>query len=101
MKLRIDSAAETDLREAAAWYERQRTGLGLELLAEVDSALQRIRRAPYQHSKLETMPHEDDVRRAILGRFPYAVVYEIAAEEIHVLAVAHTCRRPNYWLHRR
>lgn len=36
----------------------------------------------------------------MLKRFPYAVVYEIAGNEIHVVAIAHTARHPNYWLDR-
>jgi hypothetical protein len=36
-----------------------------------------------------------------LKRFPYYVAYELLAEEIVVLAVAHMKRRQKYWIKRR
>jgi hypothetical protein len=35
-------------------------------------------------------------RKRVLGRFPYVIFHVI--EAIVVLAVAHTKRRPGYWL---
>jgi hypothetical protein len=32
-----------------------------------------------------------------VNRFPYNVVYRIRDDDIYVVAVAHTSRRPNYW----
>ncbi len=100
MNVRIDPQAEAETREAAAWYEERRPGLGLEFLAAVDDGVQRIRAAPERYSRLETLPDEQAVHRLLLGRFPYAIVYEVAEDEIRILAVAHTRRRPNYWQHR-
>ena len=59
------------------------------------------KRKPERYPRLETLPDEETVHRLLLGRFPYAVVYEVAEDEIRILAVAHTRRRPNYWQHRR
>ncbi len=101
MKLQIDPEAAAETREAAAWYEKQTDGLGLEFLADVDDAIQRIRREPDRYARLETLPEEENVRRFLLKRFPYAVIYEVGAGEVHILAVAHTKRRPNYWRDRR
>jgi hypothetical protein len=41
-----------------------------------------------------------DVRRILLERFPYAVIVLCRPEETVVVAVAHTRRRPLYWLER-
>jgi toxin ParE1/3/4 len=101
MKLRIEAEAEAELRDAASWYESRRTGLGLEMLAEVDEGIERIRRTPFQFARLETNPDEQTVRRLLLRRFPFQLIYEVAKEEIQLLAVAHTRRRPGYWKHRR
>lgn len=101
MILHLDPEADAEIREAAAWYERQRTGLGREFLAAVDAAVQRIRQSPRRFPRLETLPEEENVRRLLLHRFPYGVVYEAAENDIRILAVAHTRRRPNYWKHRR
>jgi plasmid stabilization system protein ParE len=101
MKLSLDPQADAEIREAVAWYEAQRIGLGREFIAALDAAVQRIRRAPSQYSRLETLPEEENIRRLLLRRFPYAVIYEAADDEIKILAVAHNRRRPNYWLDRR
>ena len=41
----ITPAAEADLAEAKAWYERQQGGLGEDFLQCVEEALDRIRHA--------------------------------------------------------
>ncbi|MDQ3397417.1 MAG: type II toxin-antitoxin system RelE/ParE family toxin, partial [Deinococcota bacterium] len=37
------------------------------------------------------------VRRRLLHRFPYAVLYVLTGDLLLILAVAHTSRAPNYW----
>ncbi len=37
----------------------------------------------------------------LLSTFRYALIFELLADEILIVAVAHTSRRPNYWLNRR
>jgi plasmid stabilization system protein ParE len=100
MTLRIEAAAEAEAMEAAQWYERQRTGLGLEFLVAVDEAIQQIVRSPQRFPLLESLPDQSSVHRCLLARFPYAVIYDCSATEIRILAVAHTRRRPNYWENR-
>ena len=67
-RLRLNPEAEADLVEAFAWYEGQRPGLGSEFFAEVAQVLQRIEDTPLQHAVVQ-----EDTRRAIVRRFPYAV----------------------------
>ena len=45
-------------------------------------------------------PKRRGVRRYVMKRYPFVVVYRELAKEIRVLAVAATKRRPGYW-HRR
>jgi len=40
-------------------------------------------------------------RRALLHRFPYVVFFMIDEDRVVVWAVAHTKRRPGYWVARR
>jgi toxin ParE1/3/4 len=40
-------------------------------------------------------------RRFLFRRFPYSLVYEPETRSVHVLAVAHQSRRPNYWARRK
>jgi len=39
-------------------------------------------------------------RRMVLRRFPYLLFYEIRDDVVEFVAVAHTRRRPGYWLSR-
>jgi toxin ParE1/3/4 len=40
------------------------------------------------------------LRRALLSRFPYGVVFVELEDHIRVVAIAHAKRKPGYWLHR-
>ena len=51
---------------------------------------------------LYTNPHlgphfEGTFRRKLLRRFPFQLIYEVTAEEVLLVAVAHLRRRPGYW----
>jgi plasmid stabilization system protein ParE len=39
-------------------------------------------------------------RQLRVTRFPYNVVYRVRENDIYVVAVAHTSRRPGYWFER-
>lgn len=45
-ELIVAPEAEQDIAEAYGWYERQRFGLGEDLLSRVDACIQRILRNP-------------------------------------------------------
>jgi plasmid stabilization system protein ParE len=95
--LRILPEAEEELAEAAAWYESGRAGLGLELIALVDRALEEISDAP-----LTCALWRDDrpYRRKILTRFPYVIFFRVEGDAVVVVAIAHAKRRPGYWARR-
>jgi len=100
VKLRVLSAAEDELAEGAIWYEDRQAGLGDQLIEEYQDAIMRILAAPGSYARLETTRSRRNLRRCFLKRFPYYVGYELLADEVVVLAVAHTKRRPNYWIRR-
>lgn len=82
--------AERELEDAFWWYERQRSGLGLEFLLAFDAAVERLRRLPkgYELVALRT-------RKALLRRLPYLVLYATEAERLLVTAVFHGRRDPH------
>ena len=41
-----------------------------------------------------------EVRRYILHKFPYKILYSIESKHIFILAIAHQHRQPNYWIDR-
>jgi hypothetical protein len=67
-RLVVRSAAEADIA-AALWYEERATGLGTEFLRAVDVTLAEIRRLPERFPMVHLQ-----CRRALLRRFPYAVL---------------------------
>ncbi|MDB4980189.1 MAG: plasmid stabilization protein [Myxococcales bacterium] len=94
MIVRLGPAAEAELQEAMAWYDARREGLGLLLLLAVSATLERIGRAPRSFTPAGP---ERRYRRALVGRFPYQLIFELANDEVRVLAVAHLRRQPGYW----
>ena len=42
----------------------------------------------------------DSVRRRLLRRFPYALLYKIKPSGVRILAVMNLKRRPTYWVGR-
>ena len=89
--------AGQDLTEAVRWYERQRAGLGAEVLDAVSAAIDHLRRYPESASPRPSRPA---VRQMFVSRFPYRLVYQIRNHEVRIVAVAHTSRHPDYWRHR-
>lgn len=95
--LRLRPAARDDLDAAARWYEAQEIGLGRQFLTEVRLAFERIRSNPVAYPVAYR-----GTRRALIGRFPYGVIYLPVAEPgcIVVLAVLHCGRDPGVWRQR-
>lgn len=96
MKISLLPLAQAELDEAFSWYEEQAVGLGYEFLDEFDQSVRLIASFPEAFEQIE-----DDVRRCLVNRFPYGVIYGIDCEEIVVIAVAHLKREPNYWIDRK
>lgn len=94
LRLRIRPPAEADTAAAAEWYEAPREGLGAEFVAVVDAALTEIERAPRKHPLWRAGYPS---RRRSIRRFPYTIFCRLDADEIVVVAVAHSRRRPAHW----
>lgn len=96
----LSSEAVAELAEAASWYETRQSGLAIRFLQEIDQARYAIQSRPLSFPRLANTAGDLEIRRALLPRFPYAVVFLELPTEIRVLAVAHAKRRPDYWLNR-
>jgi hypothetical protein len=100
VRVRILAEAELEAREAARWYEERRQGLGNQLLDAIARGLEAVEEDPRRFAVLETIHSSREVRRYLVPRFPYTLIYEVRPDEVLVLAVAHVRRRPNYWKRR-
>ncbi|MDI6773545.1 MAG: type II toxin-antitoxin system RelE/ParE family toxin [bacterium] len=92
----IHPSAEAEINEAADFYDIESAGLGDVFLDEVEHAIRGIREFPDA-----APPLVGRVRKRVLAKFPYSLLYSITDDEIRVLAVAHHKRRPFYWRGRR
>jgi len=81
-----------ELDEAYSWYESQGLGLGDDFLEQVDEALDRICQMPGSYPAVYR-----DVRRAVIGRFPYIIYYRIVSSRVIVTAAFHGRRNPKAW----
>lgn len=88
----ITAAAEQELDEAVAWYRQQQAGLQEQFLREFLSTVARIQARPEIYRELRP-----GIRRGLMRRFPYSVIYEVSADTLLILAVAHQHRKPFYW----
>ncbi len=88
--------AEEELIHAIIYYEECSPGLGADFSIEVYSAIKQIIAHPEAWAVLE-----DEVRRSLLNRFPYGILYSIEENSIFILAVMHLHRDPDYWKHRK
>jgi plasmid stabilization system protein ParE len=95
--LRFDDDAVEEMEMAAEWYEARRQDLGIDFVTAVREALQRIADAPQTWPLVRDVPERLNVRRFLLRRFPYSVVFMELDAEIRVLAIAHTSREPGFW----
>jgi len=83
------------MAEGFDWYEDRRHGLGHEFLGEVKSVLKKIAENPLRHAVIY-----QNVRRALVRRFPYKVFYYVEAEQVEVIGVVHVRRHPRFWQRR-
>jgi plasmid stabilization system protein ParE len=88
--------AEDEFNSAIDYYENIEPGLGYDFAVEVYSAIQRAGAFPKAWVVIE-----DDIRRSLVRRFPYGVLYSEEQEGLFILAVMNLHRDPMYWKYRK
>lgn len=87
MRISWHPDAESELIEAARFYNERVPDLGGNFLDAVDEAVGQISRDPRQFPKVR-----DDIQRARVRRFPYCVYFRCLPEAIRILVVKHHSR---------
>lgn len=87
--------AELEFNEAIDYYEDVENGLGYDFSIEIANAVARIVAFPHAWSVID-----DDIRRALVRRFPYGVLYSEDQGTVYVVAIMHLHRNPEYWKQR-
>lgn len=92
MRVEFHPEAEEEFEEAIDFYEYRRVGLGFEFASEVYATLGRILSFPKAWPRIG-----GEVRRSLLQRFPYGILYSEEGDTLYVVAVMHLHRDPDYW----
>lgn len=86
------SLAERDLAVAALWYGDQQPALDEPFLSAVRHAATSAAESPHIYARVL-----NDLRRVLVHRFPYALIFRERPDEILVLACYHLHREPSVW----
>jgi plasmid stabilization system protein ParE len=84
--------ASDDVTSAYAWYEEREIGLGEEFLRSIAASIALVCRQPALYPVAL-----DNLRRAILRRFPYEIFYAVEDNVLAVYAVFHCSQDPERW----
>ncbi|WP_437994134.1 type II toxin-antitoxin system RelE/ParE family toxin [Sorangium sp. So ce145] len=88
----LATEAEREAREAFLWYAARDPRVADRFEAQVLTVFSRIAEAPEQGLEIEP-----GIRRMLLHRFPYGLLYAVEPDRLIVLAVMHLRRRPGNW----
>ena len=88
--------AQREVQEAYEYYLDRSAGAAGGFIRALDAGVAAILEAPHRWPKVSETHH----RYRLTRYHRYHLVYEVLADEIFIVAVAHTSRRPNYWSRR-
>lgn len=91
----ITDEAERDYRESVTFYAEDNREVARLFAREFRAVVDLLRERP-----LIGPPYIEGTRRKLFPRFPHAVIYDVTAEQITVIAVSHHRRDPQYWVDR-
>jgi len=86
-----------ELEESRFWYEEHAKGLGTDFLKEVEHGIETIRTSS---TVWPWYDKQKQVRRFIIHRFPFAIIFRRRKDLIQIFAVMHLRRHPDYWKNR-
>lgn len=87
----VDEAI-AELEEAALYYGGIEEELGRKFSAAAATALADIESDPERPRRFD-----GKARKVRLKRFPYAIIYWVSHDIIHIIGVMHLHREPGYW----
>jgi len=89
--------AQAELNHAIDYYEANQPSLGYRFAIEVFAAVERIKANPGLWPVMD-----EQVRRCLVHRFPYGVLYSVdeRKSELLILAVMHLHLQLGYWSER-
>ena len=88
----INPFAEEDIKESMEWYNLQKEKLGEEFFQEIKKTAFSIKENPFQFEEIK-----NEIRQAIIKRFPFLMFFYIDGSTINIFAVFHQKRNPRIW----
>src|SRR5207253_486223 len=76
VRVRLLAEAEAEAQEAAQWYDGRQAGLGDAFLSALSVGLEAIELHPTRCARVSNVLARREVRRFLLKRFPYKVIFE-------------------------
>ncbi len=95
MNVSFHPEAKTEMFESAVYYQDKSPGLGFDFINDIENTIIDVERFPFSGVLIE-----DGIRRKLVRKFPFAVLYKINGIEIYILAIMHLNKKPEYWKNR-
>jgi len=95
MKIKYSKLAKLEFHDSISYYENEQKGLGKKFDLDIKSSLNRIKKFPTAYIK-----EKDNIRKCILHKFPFNIIFSIEENHILIIAIAHHHREPDYWIDR-
>ena len=97
LRVRVLDEARREYAEAIGWYREEDLDVARDMVTEYVARVRRARQLPRSGTLVPGLSVRYEVRRFLLGRFPYAVYIAYLQHELVIVAVAHQHRKPGYW----
>ncbi|MCU0414294.1 MAG: type II toxin-antitoxin system RelE/ParE family toxin [Ignavibacteriaceae bacterium] len=94
-RIRFHELASKELLDGRDYYDDLVYRLGEKFLIEVEKCLNIIKTNPLAYPVIK-----QNVRKAVVIKFPFSILYRVNDDVIYVLAVMHQKRKPKYWVER-
>lgn len=85
-----------EAERAKAWYAERAPELGAAFVDEYEATVMRIEAQPLAYQAVHA-----SLRRALMHRFPYVIIFRVTDDELVIAAVAHERQHPRRWRSRR
>lgn len=85
-----------EIREAVQWYRERNDEVATEFRNLVESAEELVQRSPESWAT-----YLSETRGFRFQKFPFVLAYVIRGQQVFIVALAHTKRKPGYWRDRR
>ncbi len=94
-KIKFHQAAKNEFFAVRDYYDDLVYGLGKTFIFEIERHLEIIKSNPLAYPVIRK-----NIRKAVIKKFPYSILYRVEKGKIFVLAIANHKRKPYYWKNR-